>query len=101
MATPPALDARVVTTAFGGWVVSQVDGPLLDDFTPFFRVKGQLIHASRISRFGAGRIALANPISIYATLEIWDGPGVPGEDEQVGELFWSWTAVDGDLFGGG
>lgn len=87
--TPPTLDAKAITTAGGGWLVSEVTEPGSIPSIPTYKVKGATLQAEAYSRAG-GTVTLVESISVHAHLEVYDGAS----------LFWRWSAVDGDLVGG-
>ncbi len=89
MSSPPSLDAKAVTTAGNGWLVSEVTEPGSIPGSPTYKVKGIALQTSQYTRAG-GTVTLVEAISVYAYLEIYDGAS----------LFWRWNPIDGDLEGG-
>jgi hypothetical protein len=89
---PPTLDGKVDTVnATDPWKVDVVDEPSTGwPADPHLKLKGvELTDGTNFTRASA-KITFLQPISIYATIQLFDG---------ASEV-WAWTAAGGDTVGG-
>ena len=86
---PPLLDDKVVTADATGFEITAHRESDNMPPSPTFKLKGVAAADGADFTRAGGVITWMRPISIFATVEVWDGS----------TLHWRWCAADGDLVG--
>lgn len=87
MPKAPTLDGKVLETDGSGWLVKRHSEPAEMPGNPTVKIKN-VPADGKFSRAN-GEFTWDPPISIYATVQVFDGE----------TLAWEWSAIRGDLMG--